>query len=197
MVATLTPAPSAPVPSAEAAQPAKERQPLPVAVRIESPRVWPVLGDVRAAWEHATTAREPVFVPVAVHADDRGWSLMNQMLGVMSAEGQVNYSLQYPGVVKAWHRHAKQTDFWICLNGHLKAGIHRPDDGRTWMQVFGEKRPGVLIIPPTLWHGAATVGHEPAGLLYYVTHAYDPAKPDEERRPFDSVEGFPWEVRHR
>ena len=61
-----------------------------------------------------------------------------------------------------------QTDFWLVLMGHIKVGIHR-DDGRTWRTVIGEKRPGILIIPPPLWHGAATVGHEPAGLLYYVT----------------------------
>ncbi len=35
-----------------------------------------------------------------------------------------------------------------------------------------------------------------AGLLYYVTHAYDAEHPDEHRRPWDSVEGFPWATRH-
>jgi len=29
-----------------------------------------------------------------------------------------------------------------------------------------------------------------------VTHAYDAAAPDEERRAHDSVDGFPWTVRH-
>ena len=36
----------------------------------------------------------------------------------------------------------------------------------------------------------------PAGLLYYVSHAYNPKQPDEQRRPHDSVPGFPWGVRH-
>ncbi len=151
------------------------------------------LGDAHRA---ARDAAEPVFVPATVFADDRGWSLMNQMQGVMSAEGQINFSVQYPGVVKAWHRHALQTDFWICLTGHIKVGVHRETDGATWLAVIGEKKPGVLIIPPPLWHGAATVGDTPAGLLYYVTHAYNAAAPDEERRAFDSVAGFPWGVRH-
>jgi dTDP-4-dehydrorhamnose 3,5-epimerase len=102
----------------------------------------------------------------------------------------------HPGVVKAWHRHREQTDFWLALEGHLKAGVHR-DDGRTWQAVVGRMRPGVLIVPPPLWHGAATVGNEPCGLFYYVTRAYDPKSPDEERRPFDAVEGFPWGVEHK
>jgi dTDP-4-dehydrorhamnose 3,5-epimerase len=143
------------------------------------------------AHAEALAKREPIFVPAPVFTDDRGWSLMNQMQGVMVPAGQVNFSVQYPGVIKAWHRHRLQTDFWIGLTGHLKAGVFREDDGKSWLLVIGEKRPGVLIIPPTLWHGAATVGDAQAGLLYYVTHAYNPAQPDEERRAHDSVAGFP------
>lgn len=148
------------------------------------------------AFKAALEAVEPVLVPQTHYADDRGWSLMNQMQGVMAPQGQINFSVTYPGVIKAWHRHAKQTDFWIALTGNLKVGVHREADSKSWMAVIGEKRPAVVIIPPPLWHGAATVGDAPAGLLYYVTHAYDPAKPDEDRRPFDSIPGFPWGVRH-
>jgi dTDP-4-dehydrorhamnose 3,5-epimerase len=158
------------------------------------PRSMP--GDVVAAFDFARESHEPVFVPQQLYADDRGWSLMNQLQGVLRPEGQVNFSCQYPGVIKAWHRHAKQTDFWVCLTGHIKVGVHREEDGASWCAVIGERRPGVMIIPPPLWHGAATVGDAPAGLLYYVTLAYDPKNPDEDRREYDSVRGFPWGVRH-
>jgi len=166
----------------------------PSGVRIQSPRVF--TGGWKEAHELAKANLEPVFVPVTPFADDRGWSLMNCLNGVMSAQGQVNYSLQYPGIVKAWHRHDKQTDFWMCVQGNVKAGVFREADGAAWMLVTGEKRPGVLIIPPPLWHGAACVGPSPSGLLYYVTHAYDMTKPDEYRRAWDSVEGFPWMPRN-
>lgn len=152
--------------------------------------------DVAAAFGRAASESEPIFLPVPIFTDDRGWSIMNQLQGVLSAAGQINFSVTYPGVIKAWHRHHLQTDFWLCLSGHLKVGVHR-DDGRTWRIVIGEKRPGVLIIPPLLWHGAATVGHEPAGLLYYVTQAYDAEAPDEDRRAFDSVPGFTWSIEHK
>lgn len=121
---------------------------------------------------------------------------MNQLQGVLSDQGQVNFSVQYPGVIKAWHRHQKQTDFWLCLQGHIKADVYDESGGTAWQLVIGEKNPGVLIIPPPLWHGAATVGPVSAGLLYYVTHGYDPDRPDEDRRAYDSVEGFPWRVQH-
>ncbi len=148
------------------------------------------------ALEAAIAGKEPIFVPQPVFTDDRGWSLMNQLLGVMKPEGQVNFSVQYPGVVKAWHRHSLQTDFWICLTGHIKVGVYREEDQKAWLAVIGEKKPGVMIIPPPLWHGAATVGDQQAGLLYYVTHAYNAKQPDEQRRGHDSVAGFPWGVRH-
>lgn len=149
------------------------------------------------AWQEAQDNLEPVFVNVKPFADDRGWSLMNVMQGVMTEQGQINYSLMYPDVIKAWHRHYLQTDFWMCPMGHLKVGIHHEEENRTWQIVIGQMRPGVLVIPPPLWHGGATVGHEPAGLLYYVTHSYNPQKPDEDRRAFDSIDGFPWQVQHK
>lgn len=162
----------------------------------KSPRTW-TSGDVVAAFAAATETREPIFVAATWFVDDRGHSLMNQLQGVMRPEGQLNYSVQNPGLVKAWHRHHKQTDFWMCIRGHLKVGVHREADKASWAIVIGEHKPGVVIIPPPLWHGAATVGHVPAGLLYYLTHQYDPQNPDEDRRAFDSVEGFPWAVANR
>lgn len=153
-------------------------------------------GTVRDAFARAQEVREPVWAPAQFFVDDRGYSLMNQLQGVLSPEGQVNYSVQHPGVVKAWHRHHRQTDFWCCLQGHIKVGVYDEESGDGWMCVMGERRPGVLVIPPPLWHGAATVGAAPAGLLYYVTHAYDPSAPDEDRLAHDGVEGFPWETRH-
>lgn len=166
-------------------------------MKLINPRVWNQPLDLPAAHAAARSGPEPVFIPASIYADDRGWSIMNQYQGILGPEGQINYSLMYPGVTKAWHRHKLQSDLWMCVRGHLKVGVHRDSDGVSWSIVLGEQRPGILIIPETLWHGAATVGHEPAGLLYYVTRAFNPKEPDEERRAFDSVVGFPWGVQHR
>lgn len=162
-------------------------------MKLQSPRHWQG-NDLAAAYADALKTVEPIFLPCAIYSDDRGWSIMNQFQGVLTHQGQINYSVMYPNVIKAWHRHHKQTDMWMGLMGNLKVGVHRDTDGATWQIVIGDKKPGVLIIPPTLWHGAATVSHEPAGLLYYVTTAYDAKSPDEDRRAWDSIEGFPWGV---
>jgi len=152
---------------------------------------------VAAAFAAAMRDREPVFCPASVYTDDRGWSVMNQFQGVLTAEGQINFSVQYPGAIKAWHRHSRQTDFWMCLTGHIKVGVYCGETERAWSLVIGEKRAGIVVIPPPLWHGAATVGSEEAGLLYFVTQAYDSNAPDEERMGYDEVAGFPWRPVHR
>jgi dTDP-4-dehydrorhamnose 3,5-epimerase len=149
------------------------------------------------AFEIAVSERKPVFVPTSHFTDDRGWSLMNQLKNVMSDQGQINFSVQYPGVIKAWHRHSLQTDFWMGIIGHLKVGIYDQENDKAWSMVIGEKRPGTVIIPPPLWHGAATVGPVQAGLLYYVTHSYNPESPDEERTTPDAFTGFPWKVENK
>jgi dTDP-4-dehydrorhamnose 3,5-epimerase len=164
-------------------------------MKVQSPEKLRI--PLSEAYEIATSQRRPIFVPTSHFADDRGWSLMNQLQGVMGKEGQVNFSVQYPGVVKAWHRHAVQTDFWMGLIGHLKVGVYDSDNEQAWSIVIGEKQPGTLIIPPPLWHGAATVGPTQAGLLYYVTQSYNPQAPDEERIAPDAFPGFPWEVEHK
>ncbi len=167
---------------------------MPKVQSLSKPAVWS--GAIADAAGAAAQRREPLWAPASYYVDDRGCSLMNLLAGAMSPEGQCNYSVQHPGVIKAWHRHAHQTDFWMCLMGHIKVGVFDADSGRAWMQVIGEKSPGIMVIPPPLWHGAATVGGEGAGLFYYVTRAYDPKSPDEERLAFDAVDGFPWSVRH-
>lgn len=154
-------------------------------------------GPVTEARDLAIQKQEPVFRPVEVYMDDRGWSLMNLMQGVLDPAGQINISAVNPGVVKAWHRHQHQTDLWVCISGHIRVGVYRETDNTLWQIVTGERRAGVVIIPPTLWHGVGAVGPDGAQMFYYVTKAYDPANPDEERRAYDSVDGFQWGVEHR
>ncbi len=92
---------------------------------------------------------------------------------------------------------AREPDRDAVLGDTRHLGVLRADDRAAWMMVVGEKRPGVVVIPPPLWHGAATVGPAPAGLLYFVTRAYDPNDPDEERTAPDALGAFPWQVQHR
>lgn len=153
------------------------------------------------AFQRAVASRRPEVVSLRHFADDRGWSLMNLFTGVLDG-GQCNYSLLYPGVFKAWHRHQSQTDFWVVVHGMAKIGVFDEDrrdeagyQGHTF--IAGEKNPQAIIIPPPLWHGLTCVGPEPCGLLYYVNRIYNATQPDEERIAHDAFSAFRWEVEHK
>lgn len=167
----------------------------------------------------ATQQLEPA---VHTYCDDRGRSFLSLFDHLPEIPGQINVALMYAGVVKAWHRHARQDDHWAVIAGELKVGLFNteqtaqaadlrlagntpgegvvlsievpPGAGRT--VYLGEHRPGVLRIPRGLWHGAVPVGGHDALLLYYVTERYDPQSPDEQREAWDRFP-FKWEVECR
>ena len=145
--------------------------------------------------------------------DARGWSLndiyetftspsigspLKGMEFLPDYDFQVNYSILYPGVIKAWHRHRNQDDFFCVLSGNAQVGIfsEEPDkDGRLRApekHIIGELNPAVVHIKAGEWHGLTAVGDEPVGLLYLVTKRYDPDNPDEERAGWENFapEGF-------
>lgn len=104
---------------------------------------------------------------------------------------QVNYSILHPGVIKAWHRHKYQDDYFCVLHGMAQVGVYSDEDGAEKFFV-GEHNPGIVHIKAGEYHGLTAVGNEPVGLLYLVTNLYDPRRPDEERVPYDDFVGHDW-----
>ena len=140
-----------------------------------------------------------------VHADDRGFlvEMMRDDEPVFRAVRQTNYTVTYPGVVKAFHWHRRQWDVWFFLSGMAQAVLHdlregSPTAGRTQVLYMGTQNPVVVAIPPFVAHGYRVLGVEPAALVYHTTERYDPTQPDEERIPFDDPRiGFDWTTRNR
>ena len=114
--------------------------------------------------------------------------------------GQVYMTVVYPGVVKAWHYHQKQTDNFVCVAGMAKVGLYdaregSPTRGETATIVLGWQRQRRLTIPPGVYHGFTPVGTEPASIINIPTELYDYEQPDEHRRPWDDPEiGYDWTV---
>lgn len=110
--------------------------------------------------------------------------------------GQWSVSTLYPGVVKAWHVHQRQTDWWYVAAGVLKVAMHdlRPDSptrGKTMEHFMGVDRPPTCLkIPPGVAHGCRCLSG-PALLFYITSHVYDST--DEGRVPHDDPSiGYDW-----
>ncbi len=106
---------------------------------------------------------------------------------------QVSHSFMKRNVVKAWHYHKKQTDYWYLVEGKIKAVIVDFRDGK-----FGSpieflmclEDPFVLKIPPLVLHGLKVLSAS-AHLVYFTNQEYNPN--DEGRIPFNDTRiGYNW-----
>lgn len=102
------------------------------------------------------------------------------------------YSLTYPGVVRAWHRHTRgQVDHFVCPDGRIKIGVYDDrSDSQTYEEidtfVIGEHNLQIVRIPGACWHGFKAISDDPALLVNFPTNLYDYEDPDEERLPHDT-----------
>jgi len=91
------------------------------------------------------------------------------------SEGQINFTHNYKGTIRAFHRHQKQTDYWFCAYGEARVII----EGESTYLSQGD----LIVIPPNKWHGLEALTD--FGLLYWTTEKFNEGSPDEERAPFD------------
>lgn len=110
--------------------------------------------------------------------------------------GQWSVSMLYQGVIKAWHIHNIQTDWWYVPIGVLKVALFdmRKDSsthGELMELLIGEGRPPVVLkIPPGVAHGCKCISG-PVQLFYITSHIYNPK--DEGRIPYDDPTiGYDW-----
>lgn len=99
---------------------------------------------------------------------------------------QANFSVTYPGTIRAWHRHARgQTDYMIVTKGSLKICIYDEETGKLDEVISSGQDLQAVRVPGHYWHGFKALGNETAFLVYFTTRLYDYHDPDEERRPWD------------
>ncbi len=131
-------------------------------------------------------------IPLSKFADSRGWSLNDIYSDVpVKNRAQVNYSILNPGIVKAWHRHRFQDDYFCVVHGMAQVGVYSDEHGAEKFFI-GEHNPCVIHIKAGEWHGLTAIGDKPVGLLYLVTNQYDPLNPDEERASYKDFVDEDW-----
>ncbi len=117
--------------------------------------------------------------------------------------GQVYITSCYPGIIKGWHYHKKQTDNFVCIKGMAKVVLYdaradSPTFGLINEFFIGERNPVLIKIPPLVYHGFKAVGGSEAVILNVPTELYNYSDPDEYRVPFnDPSIPYSWEVKQR
>lgn len=145
--------------------------------------------------------------PYALWPDDRGYFLEVARLGqglvadFPATGSQVSAALNYPGIIKAFHFHRFQTDYWVPTAGLLQVALV---DLRRQSATFGMKntiyvgdlRPWQLRIPPGVAHGYKVLGKQPSVLIYITNRTYDPK--DEGRIAYNHASiAYDWELQHK
>ena len=145
--------------------------------------------------------------PYALWPDDRGYFLEVVRMGEGLAAGypasstQVSAALSFPGAIKAFHYHQRQTDLWIPSAGMIQVALvdlrqNSPSFGARNTLYVGALRPWQILIPPGVGHGYKVIGQTPAMLVYVTDRFYDPS--DEGRIPHDDPEiHYDWETQHK
>ena len=112
--------------------------------------------------------------------------------------GQVYFTTTYPGVVKAWHCHKRQTDHIYVVRGTLKIALYDGRDGCSTAGVvnelyLGEDCRGLLRVPPGVYHGWMCVSCGEACVVNVPSETYDYSNPDEFRTdPHDNDIPYDW-----
>jgi dTDP-4-dehydrorhamnose 3,5-epimerase len=91
-----------------------------------------------------------------------------------------------PGRIKGWGMHKLQADRYFVMSGRLRVVLF---DGRrdspTFEAVnqihFADEAPGLVSIPPGVWHAVQNIGDTEAVLINLPTRAFDHANPDKYR----------------
>jgi dTDP-4-dehydrorhamnose 3,5-epimerase len=136
---------------------------------------------------------------LSTHPDERGFFreiLRVSDSGVSDGVAQFSHSLMHCGVIKAWHVHPSQVDWWYVPIGALKVALHDLRDDSATKGVTSELMLGehygaqVLKIPAGVAHGcAALVG--PTHLFLVSSKVYDFR--EEGRIAHDDPEiGYDW-----
>ncbi len=139
---------------------------------------------------------------LARHADERGFlmEILRSDDPIFTKFGQCYVSMNYPGVVRAWHYHEKQDDFFVVVKGMIKVGLcdmreGSPTRGEVNELYLGENNNILLKIPIGVAHGYKTIGVEPSLLINFPSKAYSREEPDEYRLPWNTDQiPFDWEI---
>jgi len=126
--------------------------------------------------------------PLKMIPDERGnlMEILRRDAPHFQQFGQAYLTTAYPGVVKAWHYHKRQADNLCVLKGMMKVVLYdarpeSPTKGEVNEFFVGERRYGLVTVPPMVYHGFKCISGDEAMVLNLPTETYAYDEPDEYR----------------
>lgn len=115
--------------------------------------------------------------------------------------GEIYFSVAYPGVIKGWHLHTKQTQFYAVISGMIKLVLYdERKQSKTrgdLMEIFtGEDNYQLIRIPVGVVNGYKTIGTKPAIVANCSTEPHDPTETI-RYDPLNSHIKYDWSLKHR
>lgn len=134
------------------------------------------------------------------HPDERGFfEEMIRKSDTFFTEGfgQISHSHMIAGVVKAWHLHKTQIDWWYVVHGKIKVVLYDTRQNSETYKKLDEFDIGdadtfnkIIKIPAGVAHGLKVL-EGPADLVYVTSGEY--TKDEEGRIPYnDPTIGYDW-----
>jgi dTDP-4-dehydrorhamnose 3,5-epimerase len=104
---------------------------------------------------------------------------------------QVHITTTLPGRVRGWGLHQHSSDRLFVVSGLVKIALFdgrndSPTRGAINEFVVTEKNPGLLLVPPNLYHGWKNIGTSEAIIINMPDRMYDYDEPDALDLPWDS-----------
>lgn len=176
-------------------------------IRLTVPDCPPGIGTLITSPGADGLIADVVIAPQTVWPDDRGYffevgRIGQGLIAHFPVESiQISATMTYPGAIKAFHYHVRQSDCWVPSTGMLQVAlIDLREQSRTYgvknTLYIGQLRPWALVVPPGVAHGYKVIGTDPAGLIYVTSRWYDPA--DEGRLGYDDPRlNYDWELQHK
>lgn len=141
---------------------------------------------------------------LTTHVDHRG--SLTALLDARDPfwEEPIVYAYEFtinPGRIKGWGVHQKQTDRYFASDGNIRVVLfdgrqHSPTAGSLVALHFSDRSPGLVSIPPGVWHADQNWGTTKARVLNFPTRPYNPDDPDKSRiEPHSGIIPFDWELR--
>jgi dTDP-4-dehydrorhamnose 3,5-epimerase len=105
---------------------------------------------------------------------------------------QVHLTTTFPGRTRAWGLHQASTDRLFVVSGLVKlvvfdGRLDSPTQGHLTEIVVSERNPGLLIVPPSLYHGWRNIGVTESIVINMPTEMYNYEDPDALDMPWDSA----------